>query len=288
LLFHAIVSREFVLRILGWWNRRLHFLKLVYVAYPGDRGRDLAFWGGVRIKKWEPHLAGFAIRDGRLVLVALIGSTEIDFERRDNRPHLAELVQRTERIRSLLGAEHKAFAGILPGLLFKHRIVHQAPEVDVAARAIVRAEAEVRRLEGLPTETPIIVLGGGGVVGRRVAERFAGRTIFRVDVCQGLPRAQQQWPAHLRGQSAILINVSRSRVLSQYLDRAWPGLVLLDHVYPQPSPSELEGLDRKGLTAYQVHGIDSRSFPKLPSWSRGAIGIHIALTRLRGPRRDPE
>jgi hypothetical protein len=192
-----------------------------------------------------------------------ISSTEEDFLAPSNQGELSRLVGRTERLRLLLGAQRKTFAGVLPGVLYARRIVRESPETDLTAEVVVRAERKVRDQLGWSANHPVVVLGGRGFVGRRLVRRFQaeGRNVHVVDLKGDQERG---WPDHLEGRRAILVNAARRDSLVEYLPRFWPELVLLNEVYPEPGQAEISLPREIGSVAFHVAGVAALCIPAFP------------------------
>lgn len=270
LLLNVLFSSRVVLRFVGWLNRRGQFIASVFVAYPATEDYALAYvypahrhW-----MRWTPWLVGLLRQDGRWGLMFVISSTEADFSAPDSLADLRHLVARTEELRQTLAVEHMTFAGVLPGILFSRRIIRQTPEADTTVEVVLRAEERVRVREGYEASVPLIVLGGHGFIGRRLVRRLAGRQVHSVDTastCNG------SWPHHLHGTRAILINVSRRAALSDYYSLMWPSLIVINEVYPEPSPDEVAALTAIGSALYHVVGIAGEAYPRFPNVYAAAI-----------------
>lgn len=260
LVVNVLFNHNLVFCIVGVINQRWGFLSSVFVMYPATKDYTSAYlyqrhW---HVTKRMPCICGIFRQEGKWGLILGITSTEEDFCRPDNTGNLQNLVGRVEHVRRLIGASQKTFAGVLPGILFKKRLIREAVEADIAAEAIVKAEKYVRNTEGHSENTPLIILGGNGFVGRRLIRRLHGREVYCVDSTNGKTNVES-WPFHLKGRSAILINISRSHALDYYTDLFWPGLVLLNEVYPEPGADELKTITEKGCSAYHVVGIHRRN-----------------------------
>jgi len=126
----------------------------------------------------------------------------------------------------------------------------------------------------LAKTSPVIVLGGRGYIGREVAAQLQDK--FGENVCYGVDintetNQTEGWPEHLRGQPALLVNVSRANALSAYIDKSWDTLVILNEVYPAPKSSEVNAFSKKGLSVYHVSGIAGWVLPSFPGAYQGAI-----------------
>lgn len=265
--FNLCINNKTMLNTIGAINSRWPFLVTVYVGYGATPAYISAYAGNnpkfLAKYKWSPFFAGLIIQNKKIGLKTFISATESDFNNPENRHKLQSLAQRAEHIKKTLNAKQKTFAGILPGLLFRHRIIRKMHETDVVVQAVVRAIDTTLTTEKLPPNTPLILLGGRGFIGRRVAKELADRSLFPVDNPdnEGL---SSSWPKQLKGQAAMLINVSRHHALKHYLPHLWPELILLNEVYPEPDHSEIQAYLSQGGSMYHLAGIKGRSLPSFP------------------------
>jgi hypothetical protein len=269
-VLNAALNRPSVFRAVGWVNRRAgRPLATVFVAYPASPKYAEAYChpSGFEAIRWAPYLVGAFKQDGRWGLMLAVSTTERDFMDGSNARGLAELVERTERIRTLVGADQKSFAGVLPGVLFARRVLRESVEAEVTVEAVVRAETQTREAVGYSADAPVVLLSGRGFIGRRLAKRLredsSAREIIAVD-----PRGGDPWPEHLRGRPAVAVNAARRGALAEYAERWWPELVLLNEVYPEPPEAVVASLE---APAYHVVGVEATSFPRFPAAYAGGI-----------------
>ncbi len=263
--------------LVGRLNRRFRAIRAVFVAYPvtQEYADDYAYRWVQRRCRWSPWLAGIYVQNGMLGLMTVISSSDDYFfhpaDPNHNRQRLEALVQRTERIRQLLCAERTSFAGILPGVLQTRGIRTDGLELEVTAEAVIRAETKLRAEIGYARSTPLILLGGKGYIGRRLAERLAHRETYVVDILPGRRINHETWPLHLQDKNAILINLTKKAVISDYMRLFWKELVLLNEVYPEPSADEIAFLSDIGVQVYHIVGIKARALPSFPHAYAGGI-----------------
>ena len=269
LILNFFFNRDWLFSIVGWFNRRWHFLHTVFVAYPANEKYALAYvYPKHRDRmRWFPWPAGIFRQNGKWGLMTVISSVEQDFTAEKNLDNLKDFVKRTEKIRSLLGAKQKTFAGILPGVMYMKRLIRESPEADVTVEAVLQAERELKPIINYSENTPLIILGGNGFIGRRLIKKLTGREIYCVDVNGD----NNNWPDHLYGQKVILINLTRKAVLANYVHLFWPELVLLNEVYPEPKRNELKEFTDKGSIVYHIVGLKADSYPSFPRAYRGGI-----------------
>lgn len=269
LALNGLFNRRFVFQLVGIINKRFNFLVSVFVAYPASEAyaSKYAYPRHRHLMRWTPWPVGVFRQDGKWGVTFVISSTEHDFTDPANKANLRNLVSHMETIRVMLGARQKTFAGILPGVLFRQRLIRDAVEADTTVAAVMKAEAAVRQAEGFTDTTPIILLGSRGFIGRRLAGQLRDREIYGLDI-EGDTNA---WPGHLVGRDALLINLTRKAVLNTYVEKFWPALVVINEVYPEPSPAEVDRLTGQGCRAYHIVGVSGQAYPPFPKAYRGGI-----------------
>lgn len=279
LVFNLIFNHKIVYLTVGFFNKRWKFLRTIYVGYSVEEGylESYAFpsLNYIETYKWTPFLAGFLIQDRKLGLKFFISSNEDDFNRADNKENLIQFVSKVESIRQISGATQKTFAGILPGVLYRNRIIRSMSETEVVIESILKGISKVQTQEGYLGDIPLIVLGGNGFIGRRVIKQLKGRDVYCVDL-DSEEQVSYSWSSHLKGSPAILINISRKFVLSNYIPHIWRELVLLNEVYPEPSPKEIESYVEKGGSIYHLAGVKGRAYPSFVKAYSGAIPCSAA------------
>jgi hypothetical protein len=115
-------------------------------------------------------------------------------------------------------------------------------------------------------DAPIIVLGGRGFIGRKIVSILPKDIVHCVDIS-----GKSEWPEFLRGKKALLVNVSLNSALSQYMHLLWPELVVINEVYPEPSPEMVGRLRSIGCHCYHVVGVKAKAFPLFPGGYEGGI-----------------
>ncbi len=278
LLLNLLLNHDPVFRVVGWLNRRSGRLVTVFVAYPASREFFDAYtyrWVR-RWCRWRPWLCGVFRQGSKWGLKTGVSATEADFLDPANHGELRRLVDRAERIRRLLGADRKTFAGILPGVLFARRIVRETPEADLTVDVLVRAEKEVCRRLGWHADVPVVVLGGRGFIGRRLVRRLVrqGREVHPVDLNGG---GKLSWPAHLADRPAVVVNAARKGALGEHLPGFWPGLAVLNEVYPGPDEDEMAALLELGVPTFHVVGVRAHCVPGFPGNYGGGVPCCAAI-----------
>lgn len=263
-----IINNLLVYSIIGFINKRTQFLKTVFVAYPATEEYALSYvypWYRHKMR-WSPWPIGIYEQNGKWGLMTVISSIEKDFLAEESLKNMETLLKRTERIRRLIHAEQVSYAGILPGVFHKKSLSKSMIEATVTIEAVIKAENALRAALSYSEDTPLIILGARGFIGSRIITKFRERDIYKIDIDN-----RHDFPLHLKGQKAILINLTKKAALSQYLPQFWQELVLLNEVYPEPGAGELKSLTDRGCRAYHIVGVKARSYPAFPRAYKGGI-----------------
>jgi len=269
ILLNLLFNNRLFYKTLGWLNKHLDFLSSVFVAYPAsEEYAEAYFASALKPKiKWSPTPCALLYQNGKWTLGFGISSSERDFRDPSNEENLRALVERTEYIRKTVKADHKTFAGILPGILHRRELLEDATEAKVTVRVLLKAIKDVQGREDMSPGVPLIVLGGRGYIGSRLMQELPKKHTYSVDKsCPG-----DNWPNQLEGQNALLINVANRTALQQYLDRVWSGLTLLNEVYPEPQPRVIDAFTRLGNSVYHVVGVEAHAYPRFPKAYAGGI-----------------
>ena len=267
-LVNRYVGKDVVLRLIGYFNRRFRFMNTVFVAYPATEEftKAYGFERTLHLSKWNPWITGLFVQNGKVGLMTCVTNLEHEFLSTGSSERLKNLVAETERIRQLVGASQKTFAGILPGVLYAKRMVTDTHETSVTVEAVARAVDNVLNISGYPQEAPIIILGGMGFVGKRLVRRLNGREIHSVDL-----HNNDSFPVSLKGTKALIVNVSRKEALRDYMKYFWKELITLNEVYPPPHDTELTMISEIRCPLYHIVGVDAKAYPSFPSVYKGGI-----------------
>ena len=257
-----------ILSVIGFVNKRFNFIHSVFVCYPASKEYTLAyaFESKLHHQSWTPWLIGIYKQDGKWGLMFTISSLEEDFIKPENIGNIKNLVKNTDAIKDLVYASQKSFAGILPGVMYAKRIIRDTIEVDVTIQAVKQAISSVLSLNSYASNTPIIVLGGHGFVGRRLLKQLSCNEFYSVDI-----QTNKEFPEHLIGKEAVLINISRKSAIKDYVGKFWKDLIVMNEVYPEPSQEEVNLIKQRGSSLYHIVGVRAASYPSFPHAYKGGI-----------------
>lgn len=270
-MLNVFINHDLLFWLIGVINRRINLIESVFLVYPANEKYALAYVYQFRLPKvmWNPRPCGLLWQNGKLTLMFCISAANGQFTSQQNLEKLHCVAERMEKVRRLFGAKRKTFAGILPGILYAKRIIQEAPEADLTATAVVQAIESIMTKESLKAETPIIILGGKGFIGRRVIKLLDKSEVYGIDLPIG--HKQDSWPDHLRDKRVIVVNITLNNAFKDYLDVIWPGTVVINEVYPEPTPDILERLRDKNCSCYHVVGVSAFALPSFPEAYHGAI-----------------
>ena len=262
------ISNRFVLSIVGVFNRFFPVVKVVFLAYPASEEmfRRYTYFGVGEWARWRPALIGVFDQQGSWGLMFAITATEKILSDGKPRRVCSGSMRAWKQSGRLSVREEVRFAGVLPGRLSAHGVATPEAEVDAAMAAAMRGEAMVRAQEKIDADAPVIVLDANSFIGQRLLREFAGRNVYPVDSNRlGRGAANREaWPAHLSGKPALLMNVSRSRMLAAYLDLLWDLIVVLNEAYPEPPRSVLDKFAARACRFYHLAGAAGKAYPDFP------------------------
>lgn len=279
ILASELLSTNLFLPLVGWFVRRLfgNRLNTVILFYPANTRymESVTFSWYARRVQWRPCFGGvFLHKDGGGLIFAM-GSYEREFGESQNAPHLLRVHQRMLEISRLTGMKAVAYSGVLPSVFAKLGVDREPIEITRTAHWVVEAIDRVMKTTGMSREAAIIILGSAGFLGSKVLaklHRRPGANIFQID------------PGHadesmrggtvldqLRGQPAIVVNISRREVIDAYVEQLWNGVVVLNEVYPECSDETLARFKSKGVRYFHLQGVKAWSVPTFPGAYAGAI-----------------
>lgn len=195
--------------------------------------------------------------------------TEAEFLDPANRENFQRLQQRLTKIARLMRVDVINVAGILPGVLAKTSELSVNDSRPVVVSAVTVA-VERMLTDHLPSGTrDVIVIGGAGHLGRSVAEnlRDHGLLCHVVD-----PNAQTDvLPESLREHPCLLVDIAWKGAIAQYIQQMWPGIVVLNEVFPCPSGRLVRQMAAQGVQVFHLAGVAGLIFPPLPHGYENAV-----------------
>lgn len=270
-ILNLLINYDWVFWLIGLANRLLPFVESVFLVYPANEKYALAYVYKHRLPRvrWWPWLCGLLWQNRRLTLMFCISATEELIGNPVNLQNLVMVNERMEKLRQLMRARRKTYAGILPGVLYAKKIIREAPEADLTAQAVTQAITEIKTRESLPPNTPILVLGGQGFIGRRVMGRLGRDMTYSVDISDG--PGQKNLFYFFPGQRIIVVNIAKKNALKEYLEVIPQNAVILNEVYPEPDRKIIAELTEKKCSCYHLAGIRAKALPPFPAAYAGAI-----------------
>ena len=251
----------------------------VFLLYPARKeyADALAYQWHQRRFSWHPGLVGFYRQGARYGLIFGIPNLEDELRAEQNAARLLELMGRMDAAQRSVGATRKVFAGILPSMFSRNGIEneHLAEQRYLTARAVLQALDQVIVLNGLGRDVPILVLGGRGYIASEVLRLCKDRNVSSIDVAQldEFRRFVNQW----QGRPAVVVNLTKSGALLEYARELWPGVIVLNEVYPEPSAAEVAELEARGARCYHIVGVEGEAWPPFPRAYRGGIPCCASL-----------
>lgn len=257
--------------LLGIWNRVMGGWVLVFYCYAGspDFVTRYALPPLARLFRWRPALIGVLQQDGRWGVVLASSATEVDFVDPSQAAAFLRLKRRIAWIARVTGARDIHLAGVLPSLVGCDGPVPLAQTRPQVVAAVRQAATEVVHRHLPPDTRDVIVLGGAGFIGRAVVEAMTqdGWNCYVVD-----PKvATSGLPSQLQGQPALLLDVARKGAIGPYIDQMWPGLVVLNEVFPAPSQKLVRQMLAKDVPVLHLAGVAGRVIPSFPDGYEGAV-----------------
>jgi len=275
-IINLLLGYNWVYWLIGLANKKLGWIESVFLVYPANDDYALAYVYARRLPKieWKPWFIGIFWENGKYGVKFAISAHNGHFRDPANKERMRGVVDRMEELRKLFCAKRKTFAGTLPGILFAKRMLRETHEADVTVGVVVKAIEKVKLFDGLRDDIPIVILGGRGFIGRRVVASLPKENVYCVDIANGNGTSQSktaEWPSHLKGQRVILVNIALNSALDGYLDRLWPGIVVVNEVYPEPSPETEKRLRSIGCVCYHIVGVRGGALPSFPHGYHGGI-----------------
>lgn len=271
-ILNVFINHDWLFWLFGAVNKRINLIESIFIVYPATEKYALAYVYPRRLPKlkWNPWPCGLLLQNWKLTIMFCISSSNGEFTDPVNSEKLKHLAERTEKLRQLFSANRKTFAGILPGILYRKGLVNDTSEADLTAIAVSQALNTVWEKESLEANTPIVVLGGNGFIGKRVVNLLDKNNVVSID-SSDCRSSSKEWPDYLKKQKAVVINITLKDSLREYVDVISPESVVINEVYPEPDSETLGRLRNKSINCYHVVGIDALAIPPFPAAYKGAV-----------------
>jgi hypothetical protein len=272
-LFFIILSElKIFYFIIGFLNKRLHFIDSVFLCYSGNSSyaNYYTFKFSRNWQKWRPTPIGILYQGKKWGLVVGSPMSEKEFTNKNNNDDLFLLLNRTTEIADLIHAKKITLAGILPSYLDKINFEVKGNDNRLTALTVYHSYHSLINSEFSGESVPAILLGGNGSVGKILQTIFQDHknyNFFVIDPIGGLPSL----PEKIINQKCILIDVSRYKAISQYVDDLWDGIVILNETYPEPPKKLIRKLKSKGIKTFHLCGVNGRIYPSLPHGYRDSV-----------------
>jgi hypothetical protein len=162
----------------------------------------------------------------------------------------------------LLDVDIVNLAGTLPGILYRDGERFFADPRPTTVEVILRAIDRLGERYGSGAAPPTILLGGAGFIGTALRQTLSerGRRCVVIDPTAG----ERTIPADIRGRPAVLVDLAPRGTIRGYLDQLWPGLVVLNETFPQPTGDVLAALADRLIEVFHLSGVAGRIVPALP------------------------
>ncbi len=276
IVLNLIFGNNIVYWMIGFVNKNIFcgFLRSIFMLYPANQKytKEYVYIWYAKSMKWRPRLVGIMLQNRKVGMIFGISATEEDMIS-DNGTNLRKVESRLEKIRLLVGAKQKTYAGVLPSIMNTRGIVSQSIEREITAKAVYQAIELVKNKENLNVDTPLIVIGGQGFIGSQLINSLSNNgfrgQIFSLDIKNGSSFVKVQ--DIIFGKPAIMLNVSKRGAIKNYIPHLWPGIVVLNEVYPEPSDDEVVAIGEKGSILYHINGVEAFAWPPFPRGYKGGI-----------------
>ena len=257
--------------ILGLWNRLFGGWTSVFYCYAGSTQFIDTYAPGFLIGafRWMPAPIGILKHEGTRGIVVASPVTEQHFLDPANADAFRKLQRRIRRIARLIGAKRISLTGILPSTIVDDGILKLPDTRPIVRRAVCAAVQRIVHERFAGDWPPILLIGGAGHIGVPIAAslRQGGATVHVIDPREPDPDI----PRHLHGTRCLILDCSRKGVIETYANQMWPGMVLLNEVFPRPSRHVVDLLSEKGVECWHLSGLAGSVVPPLPHGYENAV-----------------
>ena len=265
-ILNFLINHSWFFWLIGKFNGK-RWIKSVFLSYPANEIYAKEYAYKFRMGRWSIRLTGFLKQNGKIILMFTVFVSESELLEKNNKEKIKEIARRMEKIRQLVHADEKTFAGILPGILSKRKITDKSPEADLTALIVVEAVKLVKKKNGVGKEIPIVVLGGRGFIGKMVVDKLKSvqkSDIYAVDIA-----GRNKWPK--REIRKIIINVARHNTIGFYLDALREGDIIINEAYPAPSSEIISAIKSFNCDCFHIVGVEATAFPRFTQAYQGGI-----------------
>ena len=271
---NIIFNNRIVWSIIGAFNKRLKLIKTIFLAYPANHkfAKEYVFDSVLEETRWHPWFTGFFIQGGKVGLKFAISSTENDFRDDNNLDKLRDIWLNMSYLKHLLETDQMTFAGILPGLFYKKKIIHTVPiELDNTVIAVKKVVLSIIDELNLKANTPIIVLGGKGFIGNKLIDEMNDRNIYCIDIKDKENSITIKDIIDSSDNQVIILNIATQQALKDNLIYFNEKAIIINEVYPEPDIELSNKIKSKGSTLFHIVGVKGISFPRFPRAYRKGI-----------------
>lgn len=250
-----------------WVFKRLHLFQAVFVVYPANNqyANYFSFRWRQKINAWKPWIVGVIKHpSGARTLTFAISSSEVDIKSEGKVSNLKILHQETKELAKKLGAKSIHFAGIIPGCLKYRRVPRPNTEQEATVIAVVKATQSLREQLGHTADSPIVLLGYKGFIGREVMRKLTQMNL----AVRGVEKNDQ---IAIPCAPHMVINITQPEAINAHVDSFNEYSVLLNEVYPVPCREVLEYLRSKSVQVYHLAGVIAEAWPAFPGAYHGAV-----------------